>query len=364
MNKLALTFLALAIAPFCPASDVVWSNVSNLPSDLMSTGDGWSATRAEDVGSYRIAADDFVLTAPTRVTSLTYYSVQVGTPVILGGDLYVYTYNAGHPGTLVTAQANLPLAHTDTGWFNTVFMSNVYENVMRPVDLVLPAGHYFLAFRTVESRIGGQKNGALTTRVALGTARANWNFDVAVDGTVNDVWMTMDAFNGVLNQEWSFVLRGQSLVRPTSFTVNLGRLNSGDVASLGDIDGNVLQVCKFIVPNQTAAPVTVQLDGSASFTTCSSISFAMTSRMSHSGVYGQTLDLWDWTTGNWDPANRSDAVNTSFATRELQGQGNVQRFVRQSDGAVRARYRVRQTGPGSVAIWCHEVDRALWYASP
>ncbi|MBS1715746.1 MAG: hypothetical protein JST30_15575 [Armatimonadetes bacterium] len=362
------TSLCLLVAfAACQAlpSGLVWSNVVNMPGDLQSTGDGWSATRAEDIGSYRCAADDVSFSRPTRIDSFVYYSIQVGTPDILGGDLYVYTVDNGHPGTLVAARPDLPNAHVDTGLFNNVFNATVYSNTLAVPGLELPAGQYFLAFRTVENRINGQKNGALTTRVAIGGARAQWNFSVSRDGDVGEGWMTMDAFNLVQDQEWAFHVIGSTVVEPVSYTVKLGKASSGDVSSLRSADGDALRVCKFVVPNAQAAPVNVEVEATSPYAVPTSLSFAVRSKMASAGQFAQTLDLYDWNAGAFDPVDtRTDALTTSYSVNELAASGALTRYVRAGDGAVRARYRVRVTGVSSVALWCHDADRAVWYVAP
>jgi hypothetical protein len=213
-------FLAAVLA--CAATtafgdDIVWLNVSDHPGDLISTEDGWSALRAESPDQwYAIAADDFILERDLRITSITFFGAEVGEPEILGGDWYIFTGPAeGPPQTLVAHGAGVPMAHVDTGWDNNNF-ETIWANVMEPEDLVLPAGHYFLAFRTFQTLdLNGPKNNnaAFTTRTALGTSRAWWNSDVLANGTVSGTWVEMEQFNLVEDQEWSFLIEGESPCR-------------------------------------------------------------------------------------------------------------------------------------------------------
>lgn len=194
------------------AEDVVWLNVSGFPEDIEATEDAWSAIRGESPDqSYRIAADDFTLETSTRITSITFFGGEVGTPEILGGDWYIFRGPAeGPPQTLVAHGAGTPLARVDSGLVNGAF-GTVWANVMQPEELELPAGHYFLAFRTLQTvDFDGPKNNnlALTTRTALGTSRAWWNFDVLGDGTVTGPWVEMERFNTIRDQEWAFMIEG------------------------------------------------------------------------------------------------------------------------------------------------------------
>jgi hypothetical protein len=199
------------------ADDIVWMNIADFPGDLETTGDAWSAIRAEEPDfSYRIAADDFTLETETRITSITFYGAEVGEPEILGGDWYIYTGPAeGPPETLVAYGAGVPMAHVDTGWVNPTF-GTIWANTMEPEDLVLPAGHYFLAFRTFQTLdLNGPKNnnGAFTTRTSIGSSTAWWSFDVLPDGYAAGPWVEMEVFNLVEDQAWSFVIEGVASCR-------------------------------------------------------------------------------------------------------------------------------------------------------
>ncbi len=190
-----------------------WLNLASYPGPLETTVDGWSAVRMEDPQfiSHRCAADDFEITEPTRITRITFYSVEIGSPAILGGDWYIFDGPAaGPPDQLRAAGVNEPMQHTLIGIVNPSF-GPVYENVMKPKDLVLEPGHYFLAFRTNQGFVPGNKNnnGALSTRIAKSTSRAWWNFGVLADGAVVEPWVPLSQFNLVQDQEWSFRIEGE-----------------------------------------------------------------------------------------------------------------------------------------------------------
>ncbi|MBS1713378.1 MAG: hypothetical protein JST30_03490 [Armatimonadetes bacterium] len=155
------------------------------------------------------------------------------------------------------------------------------------------------------------------------------------------------------------------IVAPTTATVNLGKVSSGSVANLAVEDGQALKVCKFVVPNQNASPVTVTLDATAPLTSCSALKLRARTKMTNSGVYTQTLELWNWNTSNWDTTDvRTDAMTTNYTTRDLVATGSLSRLLRPSDGALRSRYRVKQTGPSSTLLWCHENDLTVWHLTP
>ena len=160
------------------------------------------------------------------------------------------------------------------------------------------------------------------------------------------------------------VLPSVVTVVPSSFTVNLGRLDAGNVASLATTDSNVLRVCRFIVPNQSVAPVTVEVNAVAPIGSASALEVLIRSRMTSSGLFSQTLDLFNWTTNTWDTVDtRTDSMSTAFTDRTLVGSGTLSRLLR-ADGALRMRYRARSTGPVASQSWCHEVDRLNWILRP
>ncbi len=206
-----LTITLFLAASTATANDTVWSNVENLPDDLITTPDAWTAVRCDEFGreSHRIACDDFELTQPTKITSIVYYAVSFGPSDLDGHDWYIYEFgNTGEPGRLIASESDSIPNRQDTGWVNSVFNTPIYRNTMEPTDLVLDAGRYFLAFRSSVCLTDG-KYSILSTRWDNGNANALWNFGVLADGTVTDRWMDMSEFNQIKEQEWSFTIQGE-----------------------------------------------------------------------------------------------------------------------------------------------------------
>ncbi len=151
------------------------------------------------------------------------------------------------------------------------------------------------------------------------------------------------------------------LVPPSSFTVSLGRKDAGDVVSLRSTDGNVLRVCKFIVPNSVVPPINVTVDGTSSVTSAATLQWLFASRMQHAGAFSQTLEFWNWQASTWDTTDRrTDSVTTTLVERSLAGTGSLARLLDPATGNLRCRYTVKSTGPTAVSAWCHETDRAPW----
>lgn len=164
--------------------------------------------------------------------------------------------------------------------------------------------------------------------------------------------------------EWVSRGAGTLQINPTSVTVRLGRLDAGSVALIGDIDGQVLRVCKFIVPNTLVAPITVEVDGTSPIAAPSALSFRTFGRMSTTGLFSQTLDMYDWTiTGFSATAVTTSNIANTFRAAGVGADAPVSRFVSGSN-QVRARYRIRQTGPAGSSAWCFDLDQAIWLVRP
>lgn len=153
------------------------------------------------------------------------------------------------------------------------------------------------------------------------------------------------------------------VIKPTSFDVRLGRATAGNATSLGDLDSDALTVCKFLVPNQQVAPINVEVNGTVA-NVPGYLSFYSSSRMTVTGVFQQTLDLYDFNAGAFSAVDsRTDGMSTDFNVRKLDATGNVARCVG-PNGEVKARYRVKQTGPASSNAWCADHDFAAWTVTP
>ena len=216
MNRI-LIVVAAAVAPAAIASaqSFNWVNYESKAA-LESTGYASSAVRGAGIGSYRIAADDFELDRQTTITSITFYSVEIEPPDIIGGDWYFYEYDdtANAPGELITGAHDVPLAHVDSGLVSGAF-GTVYSNRME-LDVTLPPGRYFLAFRTHCGEVPGAGkpvNAPLHPEWTNGSATAYWNFGVLEDGSTlpgaDGQWVPMTVFNPT-EKEWAFEIEGDS----------------------------------------------------------------------------------------------------------------------------------------------------------
>ncbi|MBS1724109.1 MAG: hypothetical protein JSS66_14280 [Armatimonadetes bacterium] len=153
------------------------------------------------------------------------------------------------------------------------------------------------------------------------------------------------------------------LVAPNGLAVNLGRLNSGSIASLAAIDGDALSVCKFIVPNQSVAPVNVEVSGNAP-PASTSLALVTYGHMTVSGTFQQTLDMYDFAGASYATGQtRTDSIGTADSLVRLDATGNISRFFGPSN-QVKARYRVKQVGPAASNSWCVNHDMVAWAVTP
>ncbi|MBS1724792.1 MAG: hypothetical protein JSS66_17760 [Armatimonadetes bacterium] len=151
-------------------------------------------------------------------------------------------------------------------------------------------------------------------------------------------------------------------VFPDNINLLLGKVTDGDKRSLYFSDGAPLRVCKFIVPSQSSYPVTFEVNGVSNYDTLSSLAFHVNSRMSVSGLFGQVIDLYDWSTGQYADSNTS-SVTTAYSAHDAVATGNVGRYLGPNH-ELRGRVRIKQTGPASSSAWCAEVDEGNFTVAP
>jgi len=150
------------------------------------------------------------------------------------------------------------------------------------------------------------------------------------------------------------------IVHPDLAKVLLGKVTGGTFDSLRTKDDSGLVVCKFIVPNLSVAPIQVEVEGVSNVETPVGLTLNVRSRMKHGGLFKQTLQLWNWTTSNWDPSD-TDVVPIGLAwiDRSLVATGTVTRYVSPTR-TLRMKCSISQTGPSAVTLWCHETDFVDW----
>ncbi len=146
-------------------------------------------------------------------------------------------------------------------------------------------------------------------------------------------------------------------------TINLGTIRLGDYHSLSTIDGDTLQVALFLVP--TSRPqIQFSVTGMDPYNSLSSLKFVTYSKMAKSGSFAQTLGLYNFQLGDYDPVDtRTDVIGTSYRQTDLLASGDAGRY-RRADGLIRSRITVTQVGPSSSSNWWNVTDMAQWRVRP
>lgn len=164
--------------------------------------------------------------------------------------------------------------------------------------------------------------------------------------------------------EWVSHGAGTIQVNPDTITLRLGRVDIGGIGQISDIDGLVYRVCKFIVPNQQVAPITVEISGTCPISNPSQMQFRTYGRMNTTGLFSETLDMYDWSLNNFSPtAVTVTNISNAYKAAGVGANAPISRFINAS-GRVTGRYRIRQTGPSGAAVWCFELDQAVWLVRP
>lgn len=212
----------------------------------------------------------------------------------------------------------------------------------------------------------GAKQFYATVRNGSFVGLSGWDFGegrvAQFSQTVSERFMAHPFGFRLLGNTMEWVSRGAGVVQvnPTDVAVRLGRVDAGSVSQLADIDAQVFRVCKFIVPNQQVAPITVEVGGTCPLLAPSQLQFRTYGRMNTTGLFSQTLDLYDWSTNAFSTtAVTTSNIGNTFRAAGVGANTPVSRFVNAA-GRVVGRYRIRQTGPAGTAAWCFELDQAVW----
>lgn len=147
-------------------------------------------------------------------------------------------------------------------------------------------------------------------------------------------------------------------VLPDTARTVLGRLDSGSVASLFDVEGNAYRVCKFFVPNQLVAPVIVEVTGVSPLVP-STLNFRVDSRMTAGGSFSIALKLFNYRDGAFETFPATGITTTSDIFMAVPT-GDDSRFVG-SAKELKARYEVRTNGFVATQAWCNETELARWW---
>lgn len=151
---------------------------------------------------------------------------------------------------------------------------------------------------------------------------------------------------------------------PTSFTVGLGAVASGNLASLAADDANALKICKAFVPNFTSPRIRLDATYLSPYLTATSVQLDMKARMTTGGAFNVRGFLAD-TSGSgsfaYGGANQviaDSTINLSFASYSSGAVASGNHIDTDSDatpdGTIVARTEIQQTGFSAVAVPCAE----------
>jgi hypothetical protein len=152
--------------------------------------------------------------------------------------------------------------------------------------------------------------------------------------------------------------QGQVVV-PTTLTVNLGKISSGNVASLAADDNNPLNMCKFVVPNLLSPFIQIVLDGTTTLSTLTSYSFDTKAKMLSAGSFKLIGEAFNFTSNTYDATNSVNAFNLSFSVLNVPNAAAANQY-RGAGGAVRGRLKVQQTGVSAVVLPCSSFEYSVW----
>jgi len=146
-------------------------------------------------------------------------------------------------------------------------------------------------------------------------------------------------------------------VTATSYDLQRGTLESGDLASLVDPDDSYFVVRNGLVFGGSESPITLMLYGNSPVMSPNGFSFVVKGKVTAAGLQ-QRIDLFDFETEEWVNLDTRAASKTETMV-VVQG-SNPQRFVDQDTGQIAARIRIRQTGPVESAAWRLLLNQAVW----
>ena len=166
-----------------------------------------------------------------------------------------------------------------------------------------------------------------------------------------------------------------AVLSPTSLSIGLGQVVSGDVNSLALAgDGNALKICKAFVPNQTSPRIRFDADFLSPYLTPASIQLDLNARMTTGGVFKVRSFLADVSgadTFTFGAANQVIADTTINLTFAPYSSGSIAPGTHidtdldtTTDGTVRARVEIQQTGFSAVAVPCSEFDQLSLTVNP
>ena len=164
-------------------------------------------------------------------------------------------------------------------------------------------------------------------------------------------------------------------ITPTAYNVLLGSTAAGTVADVQSINGdttnaNKLKLCKALVPTLTSPKVRVDFDFTSPYLAATAVSMSVNANMTNGGSFAIRGFVADRTGGGFVYGAANQAIAD---TPILLNGNNGQNFSGNSpqptlnihtDGTMRARIEIQQTGLSPVAVPCVAIDYVALTVTP
>lgn len=154
---------------------------------------------------------------------------------------------------------------------------------------------------------------------------------------------------------------GDQTVLPFSFTIAVGRLVSGSLASLFSSD-NAYVVAAQSTNGDFVEPIQIVVQGTSTVASPASLKFLTESHTDGEGVQ-QKASLWNWQTNRWEDLG-TNWVRRTDQTQTLSVTGTPSRFVQPGTRLMKARIRFAQVSADTLAQWKIWSDRYVWQVRP
>jgi uncharacterized membrane protein len=145
---------------------------------------------------------------------------------------------------------------------------------------------------------------------------------------------------------------------PISQAVSIGRLNSGNLASLATDDNDPQVLCKFIVPFLGSPIMSTDLTFRKTLATPNSAALKLKVRALDQGPYQIATYQYHYPTQTWAPTQWPIPLGDVYTTLRSIVPGVLGNHIQSGTGEMKARIAVFQTGPSATASSCVGIEYA------
>ncbi|HVT13285.1 MAG TPA: hypothetical protein VHE55_13550 [Fimbriimonadaceae bacterium] len=183
-------------------------------------------------------------------------------------------------------------------------------------------------------------------------------YDVDDTGIYDDTMQDNFGDTNYANFLFAITVAGsQDTLVPFTYTVDNGTYVSGDVTSLWYTDASYLTVRGKIAPSLSTPVARVTVEGLASSTTATSITFSLTSGTTNGGGT-QKIELFNYQTNAWDLID-TENLPVSDQTYNITVTSSPSKYVNQSTRHVKARVSAFKSYLPSLN-WVLRIDKTNW----